>query len=180
MGVWAWGLGSKEQKGPRCASCLCSQRAGEPIWEPSRLLGLKWAGKCPPLLSCYSGPGGPLLLASPALPWPPSYAPRTHTAQRGAPEGIGPGQRAKQISLADRAGDTLGVLPLIQAPKGPSMRGNPSPLSATLRGAGPVQLPLFPHLGLPMSYQFAWGFLPSPWVARSATASCGCPSHGET
>ena len=39
-GCGGWGLGSTEQKGPRCAFRLWSQRAGDPTWEPSRLSGL--------------------------------------------------------------------------------------------------------------------------------------------
>ena len=52
----------------------------------------------------------------------------------GASEGIGPGPRAQQTSRADWAGETLGALPPILAPEGPSWHGNPSPFQATPQG----------------------------------------------
>ena len=79
-GVWVVGLRLNRTEGARHASCLWSQRAGDPTWEPSRLPRPEWEG--PTLLSCSSGPGGPLPPASPVLPWPLSYAPKINTTRR--------------------------------------------------------------------------------------------------
>ena len=45
-----WGLDSVEEKGPRHASCLWSQRAGDPTWEPSRLSRPERVGPVPSAL----------------------------------------------------------------------------------------------------------------------------------
>ena len=56
-GLWGVGLRLKEQKGPRCAPHLWSQRAGDLTWEPSKLPGLEWEGpsRLPLLISPASG-----------------------------------------------------------------------------------------------------------------------------
>ena len=80
-GGWEWGLGSKQQKGPRHASGL--RGWGTLPESPAGFLGPSGWDKRPLLLSHSSGPGGPLLPASPILPQPPSYVPSTNTASRG-------------------------------------------------------------------------------------------------
>ena len=83
-----------QQKGPRCASGLGERgtRPGSPAGFP----GPSGRGKCPHLLSCSSGLGGPLPPASPVLPWPPFYAPRAHVAQGG-----GGGLEVKEAGILD-------------------------------------------------------------------------------
>ena len=83
MGCGGWGLGSMEQKGPTCAPHTWSQRAGDLTWDPNRLSGHEWVGKCPPLLSYSSGLGGPLPPASPDLPGLLLMPPRTYMPWRG-------------------------------------------------------------------------------------------------
>ena len=97
-------------------------------------LGLSGRGKCPQLLSCSSGPGGPLLPASPDLPPTSLLCPQDQHGPEGTSEGVGPGLRAGQTSLVNWAGERLGLLPLIPAPEGPTRSGNPSPLSVTPQG----------------------------------------------
>ena len=82
-GLWEVGLRLKEQKGPRRAPHLWSRRVGTSPGSPAGFLGLSGWGKCPPLLSCSSGPRGPLPPVSPDLPslrgsdplWPPLLLP---------------------------------------------------------------------------------------------------------
>ena len=61
-GVGGWGLGSMEHKGPRRAPHPCSQRTGDPTWEPSRLPGLTGAEQTP------SSPAPPVLEGPSHLP----------------------------------------------------------------------------------------------------------------
>ena len=121
------GLGSTEQKGPRCASRLWSQRVGDSTWEPCRLTGLEWVGQMPSaplqLLWSWGAPPACLSYSAPAS----LLRPQEQHGLEGASEGIEPGPRSRQTSPAYWAGETLGSLPLIPAPEGPSRRGNPSP-----------------------------------------------------
>ena len=50
-----------------------------------------------------------------------------------------------------------------------------SPDLPGLRGADPVWPPLLLPLCPPTSYQFTWGFLPSPWASESHTSSWQAP-----
>ena len=90
------GLGSTEQKAPRNASRLWSQRVRDPTWEPSSLPGLEWVGQKPsaPLLLLWSWRSPPTCLSG--SPQPPSYAPRAHAAWRGL------------CRLGDRPGSSAG------------------------------------------------------------------------
>lgn len=70
----------------------------------------------------------------------------------GASESIGPGRRARQNSPANWAGETLGALPPIQAPEGPSMRGNTSgpPVVSSLHFSPPESPHILPvRFGVP-------------------------------
>ena len=145
------GLGSTEQKGPRRASRLWSQRAGDPTWELSRFPRLEWVVPTPsiPLLLFRSWRPPPACLSCSPLATLLCF--QDQRSPEGASESIGPSPRAGQNSPADWVGGTLGALPPIRAPKGSSVHGNPSPLQPPLRGASPVQPPLFlppesPHI----------------------------------
>lgn len=131
--------------------------------------GLSEQGQHPPLLSCSSvleGPSCLLLLISLAS----LLCPKDPHGLEGVSEGIGPNLRAEQASLADWAGDTLVHYSLIGDPKVTSRCGNYS-----LPFRHPSGMPALSSLHLayplspPMSYQFIWGFLLSPWASRSPT-----------
>ena len=68
--------------------------------------------------------------------------------------------RARQTSPANWAGEMLGVLPPDPSPQGPSRCGNPSPLSATPQGAGPVWHPFLLPLQSPHILPVCLGVLP--------------------
>ena len=128
-GCGGWGLGSTEQKGPRRAPHPWSQRAGHSPGSPAGFLGSSGWGKHPRLLSCSSSSGGPFPRASPVLPWPPSYAPRTHAACRGLwRTGYQPGNSAVSPARVGRANALcsspvpLGRPPLPASPDQPGLR----------------------------------------------------------
>ena len=130
-----WGLGSTEPKGARHASHLGSQKAGNPTWEPSRLPGPEWVGPVPspPVLLPKSCRVPPLPPASPALPQPPSYAPRTHAARRGFWRA---GDQAWALSRFPRlewAGPMPSAPPAPPVLEGPSPHLSCSPLASLLR-----------------------------------------------
>ena len=105
--VRGWGLGSTEQKGPRLAPASGLRWQETPPGRPAGFLGLSGWGKRPPLLSRSSGPGGFLPPASPDLPGlPPSYAPRTCMAWRGALEGRGPAWELSRLPMPEWVGQT--------------------------------------------------------------------------
>ena len=190
-----WGLGSREQKGPRHTSRLWFQRVGDPPWELSRHPGPHWAGQTPSLLSCSSSAGGPL---PPPLLFSPVSLPRTMRPGVGF-GGLGnqPGSLAVSVGPSgwctrslllscssgpgDWVGETLGELPMIRAPEGPISHGNPSPLSATLQGrrsypastSPPPSVPPRPTGSLGASYHLLGHWGPPP-------ASGRCPSCRET
>ena len=85
-GMGGCGLGSTEQKGPRCASHLWSQRVEDPTWEPSRLPEFEWAGQSPLLLSGSSGSESPSHLPLCSL-----LASLLHPQDQPGPEGTSEG-----------------------------------------------------------------------------------------
>ena len=68
VGCRQWGLGSRNRRGPGMPPTPGLRGQGTSPGSPAGFLCLTGQGKCPPLLSCSSGPGGPLPLASPVLP----------------------------------------------------------------------------------------------------------------
>ena len=118
---------------------------------PAGFLGSSGQGKCPPLLSCSSGPGPevpshlPVLISLASI-----LCPQDPPGLEGALEGMGWAWELRKLPEPDWVGQPAGEpgrLPrligwgkcwahslLIQAPKGPSRCGNPSPLSTTPQG----------------------------------------------
>ena len=134
-GCGGWGLGSTEQKGPRHTSRLWSQRVGDPTWELSRLPrppvgGANALHSSPAPLIPESPFHLPLLISSASL-----LCPQDQRGQEGASEGIGPSPRARQTSLADWAGETLGMLPPDPSPQGSLQAWEPLPLLSHPSGA---------------------------------------------
>ena len=78
-----WVLGSRNRRGPGVPPSPGLRERGTSPGRPASFLGLSGWGKCPPLLSCSSGPRGSLPPASPDLPglrgtdpvWPPLLLP---------------------------------------------------------------------------------------------------------
>ena len=131
------GLGSTEQKGPRHASCLWSQRVGDPTWEPRRLSGLEWMGQKPssPAPTVMEGPSRLPLHISPAS----LLSPRANTAGRGLfRAGDLPGSSAGSAPFpAPLVLEGPSRLPLLFSP--PSLlrtQDQPSP-EGTFEGIGP-------------------------------------------
>ena len=167
-GLWGWGLGSRNRRGPGCPPFLVSRGQGTSPGSPAGFLGSSEQGKCPPLLSCSSSLGGPLPPASPDLPGLPPMPPRTHAAWMGV------------WRAGDWPGSSAGSLC-------PSGWGNRPPLLPE----GPSHLPLLisPASGVPIlsglqfssplspltSYQFTLGFLPSSWASEFPTSGRQAP-----
>ena len=82
-GCGAWGLGSRNRRGPGMPSTPGLRGRGTSPGSPAGFLGSSGWGKHPLLLSCSSGLGGPLSPASPDLPGLPPMPPKTHMAWRG-------------------------------------------------------------------------------------------------
>ena len=176
-GCGGWGLGSTEQKGPRCAPYAWSQRAGDFTWEPSRLPGLSGWGKCPPLLSCSSSPGGPLPPASPDLPSLPPMPPGPmRPGLVGSLEGRGSAWELSRVTVPKWTG---------QSPS--------APLLLLLEGPSCLPLLISPASGAPILSGLHFLFPPqSPHVLPVGSSTCllgrqgpppvagGCPSCGET
>ena len=171
-GGCGWGdLGSTEPTGPRRASCLWSQRAGDPTWEPSRFPRLEWVGQTSftplPLFPSRGAPPSCLSSSPPAS----LLCPQNQHGPEGPSESIGPGPRAGQTSPADREGKILGMLPPDLSPRGSLQAWEPLPPLSHPSG---VLLLSSLHFSSPLSpatsYQFPWGFLLSPWASRSLTS----------
>ena len=67
-GCGGWGLGSKNRRDPGMPPSPGLRGQGTSPGSPAGFLGSSGWGKRPPLLSCSSSLGGPLLPASPDLP----------------------------------------------------------------------------------------------------------------
>ena len=143
----------------QCSLWWGTWRAGDPAWEPSRLPGPEWAGQMPsaaPLLLLRSWRAPPACLScSP----PASFlCPQDQCGLERAYEGTGPGPRAGQTSLADWAGETLGVLPPDSSPRVSLQAWEPLSLLSHPSGV-PVLSGL--HFSTPLSprtsYWFTWG-----------------------
>ena len=168
-----------EQKGPRRASCLWSQRAGDPTWEPSMLPELKCVEQTPPaplpLLWSWRAPPACLSCSPPASLLCPQ--------DPHGPEGLwrvgDPTWELSRLPGLEWAGDTLGVLPPIRAPKGPSKRGNPSP-PATPQGRRSRLASTSPPPSVTPCPTSSPGGLSCHLGRRGPpSASCRCPSCGE-
>ena len=81
-GCGGWGLGSRNRRGPGVPSASGLRGQGTSPGSPAGFLGSSGRDKCPPLLSCSSGLGGPLPPSSLDLPRLPLMPPRTHAAWR--------------------------------------------------------------------------------------------------
>ena len=168
FGGCVWGaLGSTEQKGPRHAPHLWSQSWGDPIWEPSRLPVPEWVGQMPsapfPLFQSWRPRRRLPLLSSPGLPpMPPG------PTQPGENLWECRTQPKSQVDFSSQLsrGNT-GHAPPDQSPWG-SLQAWESlpPLSHPSEALVLSGL----HFSSPTSYQFAWGFFPSPWELGSPTS----------
>ena len=171
-GLWGWGLGSTEQKGPRHAPHPWSQRVGDLIWEPSRLPGLEWVGQTPssPLQLVQDGSSHLSLLISPASLLRPQD--QCGQGERGASEGRGPAWELSKLPGPEWAGQ-MPSAPLPLLPEGPSHLS----LLISLTSGAPILFGLHfsSPLSPPTSYQFSWGFLLSPWASGCPTSSRQAP-----
>ena len=135
------GLGSRNRRGPGVPPTpgLRGQRTSP--GSPAGFLGSSGWGKCPPLLSCSSGLGGPLPPASPDLPCLPPMPPRTHAAWRGlGGQGIYLGAQQAPWAWVGRA------IALCSSPTPP--RGPLPPASPGLPGLLPMPPgPMWPGWG---------------------------------
>ena len=97
--------------------------------------GLSGWGKCPLflLLLLRSWRAPPACLS--CSPLASLLCPQDQRGQEGASEGIGPSPRARQTSLADWAGETLGMLPPDPSPQGSLQAWEPLPLLSHPSGA---------------------------------------------
>ena len=130
--VGGWGLGSRNRKGPDVPPTPGLRGQGTSSGSPAGFLGLSGQGKCPLLLSCSSGLGGPLPPASPDLPSLPPMPPRTSVAWSGL------------WRAGDQPGSSAGS-------PGPSGWGNRPPLlSRSSWRAPPTCLSCSPLCLLPM------------------------------
>ena len=141
---------------------------------PAGFLGSSGWGKCPPLLSCSSGPRGPFPPASPVLPSASFLCPQD---QCGWGEGgswrAGDGLGTQQAPWAQVGGGQTPsslLLLLLEGPSHPHLLMSPASEAPILSG-----LHFSSHLCPPTSYWFTWGFLPSPWVSVSPTSSRQVP-----
>ena len=137
-GCGGWGLGSRNRRGPGMPPHPWSQRAGDLLWEPSRLPGLEWAGQMPssPLLLLQSGRAPP-----PCLSWsprPPSYGPKDPRGLEGGLEGRGPAWELSRLLMPKWVGQ-LPSTPLPLLPEGPSHLPPVLPLAALLCPQGPTR-----------------------------------------
>ena len=98
-GCGGWSLGSRNRRGPGVPPTLCLRGQGTSPGSPAGFLTSSGWGKHPPLLSCSSGLGGPLLPASPDLPGLPPMPPRP-TQPGGVFGGLGSGLGAQQSPWA--------------------------------------------------------------------------------
>ena len=159
----------KEQKGPRCGPQPWSQRAGDLTWEPSRLPGLEWVGQMSstPLLLLPDGSSSlPLLISLACL-----LCPQGPTHPGG---GFGGGYRPENSAASPAR---VGQATAFHSPPALPRESLPpaSPDLPGLRGANLSGFHFSSHLSPSMSYQFTWGFLPSPWASESPTSSRQAP-----
>ena len=159
-GFGGWSSSSTEQKGPRHAS-LWSQRVGHPHLGAQQA---SWAqvGRANALHSSPAPPVPEVPSHLPLLVFAASLlSPQDQPSLEGTSGGVGPGPRAGQTSLADWAGETLGLLPTDLSPQGSLQVWEPLPPLSHPSGA-PVLSGL--HLSSPLSpvtsYRFTWGVLP--------------------
>ena len=132
-----------------------------PDWERQTLSApfpLLWYWRAPPAcLSCS-------LLAS-------LLHPQDKPSPEGTSDGIGPSLRAGQTSLSDWAGETLGLIPPDLSPRGSLQVWEPLSLLSHPSGVPVLSGVHFSSpLNPPTSYQFAWGFFPSPWALGFPTS----------
>ena len=102
-------------------------------WELSRFPMPQWAGQTPsapfPFLWSWRGPPACLSCSLPAS----LLCLQDQPGPEGTSEGIGPSEPGR-LSQVIGKGKRCASSPLIGAPKDPSRRGNPSPISATPQG----------------------------------------------
>ena len=115
-GCEGWGLGSRNTRGPGVPPTPGLRGQGTSPGSPAGFLGWSGWGKCPPLLSCSSGLGGPLPPASPDLPSLPPMSPRTYVAWRGCLEGRGSAWELSRLPGPEWTGQSPSTpLPLLLA-----------------------------------------------------------------
>ena len=130
---------------------------------PAGFLGSSGRGKCPRLLSCFSGLEGPSCL--PLLISPTSLLCPQDQCGRGDVEALGGRGPAWELSRLPRP-EWVGQSPLASVlllPEGPSHL----PLLISPASGVPILsgLYFFSPLSPPTYYWFTWGFLPSPRVS---------------
>ena len=135
----ALGAGGRRDPGVSPTSGLRGRRTS-PGSTASFLDSSGW-GKCPPLLSCSSGPGGPLPSASPDLPSLP-HMPPGPTQPGGGFGGGGTSLGAQQAPQA-QVGGAIALHSSPVSPRGPLPPASPD--LPGLRGTGPVWPPLLLH-----------------------------------
>ena len=136
---------------------------------PAGFLGPSGWGKHPPLLSCSSGCRGALPPASPFLPLASFLCPQDQCGhgEWGPFEGRGLAWELSSLLVPKSVGQMPSAPPPL-LPEGPShVPFLISPASGVLILSG---LHFSSPLSPPTSYQFTWGFLPSPWALESSTS----------
>ena len=147
MGLWRGGTGLGAQQAPRP----------------------EWARRLPsaPLLLLLDGPSRlPLLISLASL-----LCPQDPRGLEGAL--VGDYQPGSSTGSPAPVGGAIAV----HSP--PALPGESLPPASPdlpgLRGTNPVWPPFLLPPSPPMSYQFTWGFLPSPWASGSHTSSRQAP-----
>ena len=181
-----WVLGSRNRRGPGVPPSPGLRERGTSPGRPASFLGLSGWGKCPPLLSCSSGPRGSLPPASPDLPglrgtdpvWPPLLLPSQ------SPHILPVHLEVPPISLGVRVPHQwpAGTL-VVERPNLESFHTAiltlPSCLPLLLSLASGALILSGLHFSFPLcpptSYRFTWGFLLSAWASGSPTSGWQAP-----